>query len=128
MWFVSLPKIKTSLSDRITSKNIITVGSSITGLSSYSGFVSSKITAITSDLWDQHQDVFFQQITMESNTTVQEYLDYFTEPMLKTIHGWRSDLYPKRLDQTKINDFLGDIPTKQTLSLDDIPWSSHLFN
>ena len=118
----------TSLSDRITSKNIITVGSSITGLSSYSGFVSSKISAITSDLWDQHQDVFFQTIDKDSNVTVQDYLDYFNEPMLQTIHGWRSDLYPKRLDQTKMNDFLGDIPVKHEIKLDSIPWDEDMFD
>ncbi|BFU23817.1 GPI-anchor transamidase, putative [Entamoeba histolytica HM-1:IMSS-B] len=119
----------TSLSDRIKAKNIITVGSSVTGQSSYSGYISNEIGAITSDLWDQHQDVLFQHsLNKESNMTVQDYLNYFNKNMLKSNHGWRSDLFNRPLSQVKMTDFLAYIPQSVEVDLNEIPWSDNIFN
>ncbi|ELP84726.1 gpi-anchor transamidase, putative [Entamoeba invadens IP1] len=117
-----------SLSDRITAKNVITVGSSITGLSSYSGRISSEIGAITSDLWDENQDILFtERLDKDSNMTVRDYLKYFTYPMLKTQHGWREDLFNRPMEDVKMIDFLGYVPKKVTIDLKSIPWDSNIF-
>ncbi|KAL7720228.1 GPI-anchor transamidase [Entamoeba marina] len=117
-----------SLSSRITAKNIITVGSSVTNQSSYSGYVSPVIGAITTDLFDQHQDVFFKQYLYPNSTaTVLDYLHYFTFNKLKCDHSWRGDLFNRPLNETLLTDFLESAPKQTRISLDSFPWCDDIF-
>ena len=102
-----------TMASKIYSPNVLAVGSSMKGQNSYSYSVDYAVGVPLIDRYTRAVLEYMEKVTRASSQTLYDLLGSLD---VKEIHSdpvVRSDLYPRRLEDVRVTDFLGSVAQVQ---------------
>ncbi|ODQ68072.1 hypothetical protein NADFUDRAFT_48730 [Nadsonia fulvescens var. elongata DSM 6958] len=101
------------------SPNILAVGSSAKDQSSYSHHADSDVGVAVIDRFTYYNLEFLESIDMNSDKTLYDLFASYNSDDIHSHPGFRTDLYPRSLDQVKITEFFGNVQKAQIDQVED---------
>lgn len=98
-----------SMYKRISSPNIISAASALTGQSSYSHHSDSEIGVSVIDRWTYYNLQTLEKVKRGDNYTLQNLFDTYDERKIASTPGIRKDLFKRPTQETLITDFFGGV-------------------
>jgi phosphatidylinositol glycan class K len=102
-----------SLAKPLTSPHVVTIGSSLTGESSYAHHSDRKIGVAVIDRFTYATLDYLQKLKVGEDTirdgTLQDLFQFFDPRMLYSTPDYRTELLGRSIDKVQITDFLGSI-------------------
>ncbi|KAF9025176.1 hypothetical protein BDZ89DRAFT_954069, partial [Hymenopellis radicata] len=99
----------TSMYSQIYSPNILATGSSQVGENSYSYSNDNDLGVSIIDRYTHYILQFMEGINKTSHTTMEDLFNYYDVKAIGSHPGVRSDLFNRRLSDTRITDFFGGV-------------------
>ncbi|GAA6062106.1 hypothetical protein JCM10212_002356 [Sporobolomyces blumeae] len=91
------------------SPNILATGSSEKGENSYSHHADNDIGVAVTDRYTHQVLTFLERINQTSTATMQDLFSTFDFSTIHSTAGVRTDLFPRRPDETLLTDFFGGV-------------------
>lgn len=103
---------------KISSPNIISVGSSQLDESSYANATDERMGVALIDRFTSHNLQFLEKVTKDSKLTLSDLFESYDPEIIHSHPGVRIDAFPDPLDRVPITDFFGNIQSVVAESLD----------
>lgn len=94
---------------KIYSPNVLAIGSSELGESSYSHHSDTEIGVAVIDRFTYYNLDFLENVTRTSNLTMQDLVNSYTMENIHSNAGVRKDLFDRELSDVLITDFFGNV-------------------
>eukprot|EP00899_Mesostigma_viride_P011575 jgi/Mesvir1/20418/Mv12322-RA.2 len=104
-----------SLHSQFYSPGVLAIGGSKRGQNSYSHHADPEVGISVIDQFTYYTLEFFERIDIHSRVSVAEYFAKMSSAPLSSTPEYRSDLYPRGLDEVPVTDFFGHVSAVQQL-------------
>nr|CAG4635500.1 EOG090X07K0 [Artemia franciscana] len=109
-----------SLFQKLSSPNILAIGSSLVGEYSFAHDVDPAIGVHIIDQYTHHVFEFLKSVTQDSDKRMSEFLEICPEKRCLSTIGIRLDLYERDPQGVKVTEFFGTIRPTEEYSLDTV--------
>eukprot|EP00741_Cyanophora_paradoxa_P021425 tig00021352_g20683.t1 len=113
--FVSDTCQAATLAKHMYSPGVLSIGSSQLGQSSYSYNNDARLGLSTVDRFTYHTLNFFSSVNIDSRDTLAQLFTSYDPGFLHSTPEYRTDLYPRRIDQVLVTEFFGSVTSLEIM-------------
>ncbi|XP_047260095.1 putative GPI-anchor transamidase isoform X2 [Capsicum annuum] len=98
-----------TLFSQLQSPGVLAIGSSMKGENSYSHHLDADVGVSVIDRFTFYTLAFFERVNMYDNASLGSLFSSYNPNMLMSTAYYRTDLYPRRLDEVPVTNFFGSV-------------------
>ncbi|XP_016572167.1 putative GPI-anchor transamidase isoform X2 [Capsicum annuum] len=98
-----------TLFSQLQSPGVLAIGSSMKGENSYSHHLDADVGVSVIDRFTFYTLAFFERVNMYDNASLGSLFSSYNPNMLMSTAYYRTDLYPRRLEEVPVTNFFGSV-------------------